>query len=78
MEIKCNCSKEWPEKCKKRVTDWMVQYGKLEMYPAQYLFYYHEYRAKGIISETKNDKVFIHLFNRQWYPRRKFMLFRNS
>lgn len=53
----CNCCKEWSEKCKKRVTDWMEQYEKLEMYPAQYLFYYEEYRAKGIISETKNDKV---------------------
>ncbi|NRY59877.1 hypothetical protein DZE40_000972 [Clostridium beijerinckii] len=49
--------KMWSEKCKKQVTGWLEQYDELEMYPSQYHIYYEEYRARGIISDTKNDKV---------------------
>lgn len=56
MEMKCNCNKEWSEKCKKRVTDWMEQNDELEMYPSRYWLYYEEYKAKGIISFSRNDE----------------------
>ncbi|MCE5221641.1 MAG: hypothetical protein LLF98_10365 [Clostridium sp.] len=54
---KCNCCKECLKKCKNRTTDWLSKRTDFEMYPAQYYFFYEEYRVKDIISFTKNDKV---------------------
>lgn len=56
FKFDCNCCKEWSEKCKSRTT-WLSQRADFEMYPAQHHRYYEEYRAKGIISEAKNDEV---------------------
>jgi hypothetical protein len=56
-KFECDCLKKWNERCKHRVTDWLIQKEELEMYPAQHHRFYEEYRNKGIISDTKNDKV---------------------
>lgn len=65
IKFQCNCKEKWSETCKTRSTDWLEQYDQLEMYPAQYHLYYEEYRARGIISDTKNDeKLYNYLKNK--------------
>lgn len=55
-KFECNCYKEWSKKCKNRTT-WLSERNDFEIYPQQHWLYYEEYRAKDIISGTKNDRV---------------------
>lgn len=57
IKFECNCKEKWLKTCNHRVTEGLLSHEELDMYPAQHRRFYEEYRTKGIISDTKNDKV---------------------
>lgn len=57
IKFECNCKEKRLKTCSHRVTEGLLSHKELDIYPAQHHRFYEEYRKKGIISDTKNDKV---------------------